>query len=58
MTLMSDDIVKTEWAFEENKWWGGRCFGWHEFLRSEISYIRRKVNELLWSNHTICAGKQ
>lgn len=40
MTLMSDDIVKTEWAFEENKWWG-RCFGWHEFLRSEISYIRK-----------------
>lgn len=23
MTLMSDDIMKTEWAFEENKWWGG-----------------------------------
>ena len=22
-TLMSDDIMTTEWAFEENKWWGG-----------------------------------
>lgn len=58
MTLMSDDIMKTEWAFEENKWWGGVCFGCHEFLRSEISYIRRKVNELLWPNHTICVRKQ
>ena len=26
MTLMSDDIMKTEWAFEENKWWGGGVF--------------------------------
>lgn len=26
MTLMSDDIVKTEWAFEKNKWCGGEVF--------------------------------
>lgn len=26
MTLMSDDIMKTEWAFEENKWLGAGVF--------------------------------
>ena len=32
MTLMSDDIMKTEWAFEENEWWGGGVLVGKNFL--------------------------
>ena len=32
MTLMSDDIMKTEWAFEKNEWWGGGILVGMNFL--------------------------